>query len=210
MNLPPGTYTVTEPAAPAGYHAENGAVAGIQLAVGELMSENNNFGLVTPPILTNVQRFGVHMQPVQFVLTFSQAMDPVKTQDLANYRLVGPGGRQVPITAAVYDPATYSVTLTATGAVNFRDDFKLMVQAGTTTGLSDIFQLPLTALGNENSGGDVVVKVNRSNFSGFFDHFGNFVPVDHGHFTPSASWRRKVKDTVRRTVPLRLTCHHLG
>ena len=128
MNLFPGNYTVTEPANPPGYRdglqarvgvvipnsAGSRVVPGVQLAIGELMSENNDFGTLTPPSIGGVQRFGVHMQPVQVVLTVTQQMDPASTENLHDYQLIGPGGRRVPISSAVYDAATQSVTLTGT------------------------------------------------------------------------------------------------
>ena len=43
---------------------------------------------VTPPTVTNLQRFGVHLEPTTIVLTFSEPMDANRAGTLANYTLV--------------------------------------------------------------------------------------------------------------------------
>ena len=73
--------------------------------------------------MINVQRFGIHHQPTQIVVTFNGPLTPAEAEDVNNYHLFtrGPDGkfnREVPITSAVYDPATNSVTLTAAHQIN--------------------------------------------------------------------------------------------
>ncbi len=76
----------------------------------------------TPPTVVSLQRFGVHGTPAKLVLTFSQPMDPLRASNVANYFLAPTSLDHRfftalnltpdPITSAVYDPATQSVTLT--------------------------------------------------------------------------------------------------
>ena len=74
-------------------------------------------------MVINVQRFGIHHQPTQIVVTFNGPLTPAEAENVNNYHLFtrGPDGKfshEVPITSAVYDPATNSVTLTAAHQIN--------------------------------------------------------------------------------------------
>jgi hypothetical protein len=69
------------------------------------------------PLVVNVQRFGVHHQPTQVVITFDGPLNPAQAQNIANYHIytLGPDGRfdrEVPIKSAVYNAANHTVTLT--------------------------------------------------------------------------------------------------
>lgn len=71
------------------------------------------------PVVTLLQRFGIHRMPTTLVLHFNQPLDPARAQDVHEYQLIGPRGRIDPITLAVYDPATMTVTLHPKRLVNF-------------------------------------------------------------------------------------------
>ena len=75
------------------------------------------------PMVVNVQRFGIHHQPTQIVVTFNGTLDPAEAENINNYHVftLGPDGkfsRRVPIASAVYNPANNSVTLTAAHRYN--------------------------------------------------------------------------------------------
>ena len=102
----------------------NTATASGKDSIGEPVSAtavDNYFGEC--PMVVNVQRFGIHHQPTQIVVTFDGPLDPAQAENVENYHLftLGPDGkfsREVPIKSAVYNPATNSVTLTTAHQVN--------------------------------------------------------------------------------------------
>jgi len=75
------------------------------------------------PTVVNVERFGVHHQPMHIVVTFSAQVNSAQAENINNYHLytIGPDGTfsvPVPVTSAVYDPATNSVTLSFAHSYN--------------------------------------------------------------------------------------------
>jgi hypothetical protein len=75
------------------------------------------------PTVTNVVRYGVHHQPMQIVVTFSGQVTSAEAENINNYHLytLAPNGTfsvPVPVTSAVYDPATNSVTLSFAHSYN--------------------------------------------------------------------------------------------
>jgi hypothetical protein len=92
--------------------------AGLPVAAQTL---SNHLGVC--PMVINVQRFGIHHQPTQIVVTFNGPLTPAQAENINNYHLftLGPDGkfsREDPIVSAVYNPATNSVTLTAARRIN--------------------------------------------------------------------------------------------
>jgi hypothetical protein len=205
--LAPSTYKITE-IQPTGYNqgsnsvgttagSPNGVlipvdmIGGIKLTSGQ-SSVQNGFGEVLaapataacPLLITNVQRYGVHLQPTLIVLTFDTPLNPSQAQDVTNYKLFGPtDGKKpvlIPITSAVYNPATNMVTLHPAERLNVHHPYTL-----TVTGLTSNVGVALT--GNDGVVGDpYVATVNRSILSGFTDIYGNFVPVNAGNLYPAA------------------------
>ena len=75
------------------------------------------------PTVVNVERFGVHMQPMQIVVTFSAQVNSAQAENINNYHLDtrAPNGTfsvPVRVTSAVYNPATNSVTLSFAHSFN--------------------------------------------------------------------------------------------
>jgi hypothetical protein len=203
--LTPGTYKITE-AQPAGFlqgtntvGTVNGVTDGVLIPVdmiGSIVlksgqnSVGNNFGELLPTMppmvmITNVQRFGVHHQDTLVVLTFSTPLDPASAMNLANYKLFGPIGAgkhasMIPIGSAIYDPATQTVTLRFPGKLDVHDTYELFV-SGLVGSLGGVLK------GNDGIPGDVFeANINRSVLAGFTDHYGTFVPIDHGKLYPAA------------------------
>jgi hypothetical protein len=201
--LAPGTYTVSE-VQPAGFlqgtntvGTVNGIPDGVLVPVDMIgsikltsaqNSVGNNFGELLPAaplLITNVLRFGVHHQQTLLVMTFSAPLNPASAMDLANYEVLGPNlhsrlPNQVPIASATYDPATLSVTLRFIGRLNIHQSYLLLV--------SNVISSAGAVLeGSDGRPGDVfATTVNKSTLSGFYDHFGTFVPIDHGVLYPAA------------------------
>ena len=80
------------------------------------------------PEIMLVQRYGIHMNRTTIVLTFNQPLDPTRAEDVHEYHLVDPQGRTIPITRAVYDPATNTVTLYPRERINLHHNYKLTVE----------------------------------------------------------------------------------
>jgi hypothetical protein len=66
---------------------------------------------VEGPLVVAIQRFGYHTLPTSYVITFNEPLDPATAQDISNYQIIGPDGVVEPIKAAVYNPASMTVTL---------------------------------------------------------------------------------------------------
>src|SRR6185503_15808652 len=84
--------------------------------------------------IEDLERFGFHLAPTFLALTFSTDADPARAGDIRNYRLVGPGrdgrlgtadDRPIPLTSAVYDAATRTVTLSPNRLLNVHFSYQL-------------------------------------------------------------------------------------
>ena len=115
------------------------------------------------PVVTLLQRFGIHRMPTTLVLHFNQPLDPAQAQDVHEYQLVGPGGRLDPISSAVYDPATMTVTLHPKRLVNFHKPYKLTVDGTSPTGLTDTQGLLLDGQATGHPGSNYVTTVDWRN-----------------------------------------------
>ena len=66
---------------------------------------------VTAPTVVSLVRFGFHMQQTSLVLTFSSALAATPAENVNNYQILTSSGVAIPVSSAVYDPATLTVTL---------------------------------------------------------------------------------------------------
>jgi CSLREA domain-containing protein len=96
-------------------------------------TQTANTPTVDPPVVMSLKRYGIHMQPTVLVLKFSEAMDPIRAQDVRNYQISGPTGRPVGIDSAVYDPAANTVTLKPRSRIDLHHTYHVKV-IGTGTG----------------------------------------------------------------------------
>ena len=121
-----------------------------------------------PPTVTNLQRFGFHNQPTTYVLSFSEALDPARAQDVNNYRLVqiGGNGRAVPIGSAVYDATTHTVTLHPTVRVYIFREYRLTVNGSSPTGVASASGALLDGQGTGKPGTDYVTLFDKNNLAG--------------------------------------------
>jgi hypothetical protein len=91
------------------------------------------------------------------VVSFSGALDQAAAQTLGDYQLVAPGkakkpGKPVALTAAVYDPAMHTVTLTPKGALP-KKTLQLTINAAGTL---DSMGRPIDGNRDGQPGGDLV------------------------------------------------------
>jgi hypothetical protein len=122
---------------------------------------------VIAPTVTNLQRFGFHAQPTSFVISFSQAMDPTRAQNVANYRIVPVGGtRPIKITRAVYDAATNTVTLFPRNRVTLFRQFTLTINGTAPDGLTNASGVLLDGAGNGVPGSNYVQTFGRDILAG--------------------------------------------
>ncbi|MGP8008405.1 MAG: hypothetical protein ACLP2J_15420, partial [Acidimicrobiales bacterium] len=112
------------------------------------------------PRITLVQRYGIHMNPTTIVLTFNQPLDPARAQDVHEYRLVDPQGHLVPITSAVYDPATNTVTLHPRDRIDLHHPYKLTVDGASASGLTSSSGLLLDGKDSGKPGSNYVATIN--------------------------------------------------
>jgi hypothetical protein len=91
----------------------------------------------TGPTVVALERFGFHARPTRLVLTFSEALDPARAIDLADYRLTGPCGRVIRIRSATYNAAARTVTLRPTRLLDLHHTFHVVVNGTTRHGVAD-------------------------------------------------------------------------
>ena len=194
---------------PVGNEPSTDVIGSIVLQSGQV-SIHNNFGELTPPTpppppppppppspppppppppainfnVTNVQRYGVHLQPTLVVISFDMPLNPATAQDVGAYQLSGPTDSKhsavIPIQSASYNPAIGMVTLRLRERLDVHHPYRL-----TINGLQDVSGGLLIG-SNGVPGGSYVATVNRSNLAGFTDIYGNFVPVNYGQLYPAA------------------------
>jgi uncharacterized repeat protein (TIGR01451 family) len=89
--------------------------------------------------IASVRRTGIHSQPTTLMLGFGAPVDAAWAQNTANYQIVRLGGthRPIRVKSAVYDDATWTVTLRPVHRLNLHDLFRLTVLDSGTSGRSD-------------------------------------------------------------------------
>jgi hypothetical protein len=115
------------------------------------------------PTVVSVQRFGFHWQPTTVSVSYSSPMDEARVQDPNNYRIVGPGGRVIPVVSAVYDPASQSVTLSPRERLNLHFAYQLTVVGTEPNGVTDVDGVPLDGAGTGEPGTDFVTLLTARN-----------------------------------------------
>src|SRR5262249_25499406 len=93
-NLGVGSHAITA------IYSGSASPAGSQGAIGQVVMAAQGAG----PHVLRIQRFGYHWMPTVLVLTLDSPLDPASAQNTANYRITGPGGRDIAISTVVYDP----------------------------------------------------------------------------------------------------------
>jgi hypothetical protein len=90
-----------------------------------------------PPVVTKVIHTGIHHQTTHVIITFDSPLNPDTAGNVNNYMIrshnsrnsyTGPGSKMIPVTSAVYDPATNTVTLTTGVHLNVHHKFQLTVK----------------------------------------------------------------------------------
>jgi hypothetical protein len=69
------------------------------------------------------------------MLTFDSALNPIAAQNASNYTIIGPNGATVPVTSAVYNTATHTVSLHPIHQINLHWTYTLIVNGSSPTGV---------------------------------------------------------------------------
>jgi hypothetical protein len=118
-----------------------------------------------PPAVVALARFGFHAQPTVLVLIFSQALDPARAENVAEYHLVtvvkGRHGKlhvvkTIAVARAVYNPANLTVSLVAAKPLSLHKLYQLTVNGTPPGGLTDPFGQFLDGAGNGQAGTNYV------------------------------------------------------
>jgi hypothetical protein len=118
-----------------------------------------------PPAVVALARFGFHAQPTVLVLIFSQALDPARARNVAEYHLVTVvkgrhgqlhAGKTLAIARAVYNPKNLTVSLVPAKRLKVNGLYQLTVNGTPPTGLTDPYGQFLDGAGNGQSGTNYV------------------------------------------------------
>ena len=112
------------------------------------------------PRVTSIRRFGYHNRPTVLVLGFSTPLNPATAQNLANYALSGPigrnGGHAIAIASAVYDPTAHTVTLHPRHTLNLHRHYRLQISGTHAGGVTNTSGLLLDGAGTGHPGSDYI------------------------------------------------------
>jgi hypothetical protein len=93
------------------------------------------------------------------VLNFNSPLDPASAQATSNYVITNSGGRRIAVSQAVYDPSTWTVTLSPSQRLNLHWSYKLVVNGQTPNGVTGASGVPLDGSGQDQPGTNFVTTV---------------------------------------------------
>jgi hypothetical protein len=97
----------------------------------------------------------------RLVLSFSEALNPVRARNPHNYRLTGPRGGRVPIVKVSYHPDSRTVTLRLGRRLVSGHGYRLRVNGNGRKGLTDVAGILLDGNGDGRPGGDYLAHIGR-------------------------------------------------
>jgi streptogramin lyase len=89
------------------------------------------------PVVVSLVRLGFHAEPTTLVLTFDKALDPVRAQEVSNYRIVKLPGPSIRVASVRYDPSDFTVTLSPAKRLSLHHPYRLTVVGTAPSGLTD-------------------------------------------------------------------------
>ena len=114
------------------------------------------FVAAAAPTVVSLVRFGFHMQQTSLVLTFSSALAATPAENINNYQIMTMDGQVIPVSSAVYDPATLTVTLVPSQLLSLHTFYQLTVNGTAPSGLTGATGLLLDGAGNGIPGSNFV------------------------------------------------------
>jgi Bacterial Ig-like domain (group 3) len=118
------------------------------------------------PQVTSVQRYGFHDQSTFLVINFNSALALAEAENATNYTIVGPAGRRIKVTSAIYDAATHTVMLKPSGRLNIHRSYRLTVNGTSDPGLTNLSGTLLDGAGNGQPGSNYVTSLTWRNLAG--------------------------------------------
>ncbi len=99
------------------------------------------------PTVSGVARYGFHAEPTTLVVTFSEAVDPARATDPANYRITDPGGRPIGLASVKLASDGRTVLLTPRRLLDVHRAYRLTVVGTPPGGIAGPSGLPLAGSG---------------------------------------------------------------
>ena len=127
------------------------------------ISAADQFTYVAAPSVMSVTRYGYHMHPTALVIQFDAPLDAATAQNVQGYTIIGPGGHDVAIASAVYDPSTKSVTLSPASRLNVHYGYELIVRGTGSDPIKDGAGVAIDGAGNGTVGSDYETKITAAN-----------------------------------------------
>jgi hypothetical protein len=118
------------------------------------------------PQVTSVDRYGYHVQPTYLLISFNGSLAPAPTENVANYQIIGPGGRKIKVSSAIYDPATNTVTLIPALRLNLHWKYRFTINGSTSSGLTNPDGALLDGAGTGVPGSNYVTTLSWANLAG--------------------------------------------
>jgi hypothetical protein len=118
-----------------------------------------------PPAVVALARFGFHAQPTVLVLIFSQALDPARAKNVAEYNLVTVvkgrhgklhAGPSIAVVKAAYNPTNLTVSLFLAKRLSLKKLYQLTVNGTPPNGLTDPYGQFIDGAGNGQAGTNYV------------------------------------------------------
>jgi streptogramin lyase len=147
---------------------------GIQPSASNTVVQQVNVAPGDGPRVLMLQRFGIHSEPTTLVLTFNEALDAARAQNLANYQLRTAArrgqmirtGRRIRISQAVFNPTTNTVTLLPAERLPLQRLFQLTVNGVAPNGLTDTQGRLLDGNGSGTPGSNYVALISQNALAG--------------------------------------------
>jgi hypothetical protein len=118
------------------------------------------------PQVTSVLRYGFHAQSTFLFISFNGALDPNSARNVSNYQIVGPGGHDIKVKRAAYDPATHTVTLQPARRLNLHQSYRLTINGTAASGMASAAGSLLDGAGNGKPGSNYVTSLTWRNLAG--------------------------------------------
>ena len=118
------------------------------------------------PQVTIVKRYGYRFQPTYVAISFDSALDRSHAQNVANYQIVGPGGRRFKVSSAIYNSGTQTVTLALAQRLVVRKTYRLRINGTTSSGITNTSGLLLDGAGTGQPGSNYVTSFSKRDLAG--------------------------------------------
>jgi hypothetical protein len=132
-----------------------------------LMGSEETMVVSTPdPQVASVLRYGLHAQPTYLLIRFTGPLAPTPAQNPLNYQIVGPGGRRIKVSTAIYDATSDTVTIVPSARLKLDWRYRLTVIGTAPSGLTNASGQLVDLAGDGDSGRNYVTRITQANLAG--------------------------------------------